>query len=84
LSPLLVTSNLANIWRFVFKKLCFNPTSRPADYNRDNLDVKRKQCCSVLQFLGAFAKFQKAAIGFAMSVRMEQQLDSQWTDFYEI
>jgi hypothetical protein len=38
-------------------------------YNRDNLGVKRKQNCSVLQFLGAFRKISKAAIGLAISVR---------------
>jgi len=38
-------------------------------------------------FLGALAKFRKATIRFVMyvrpSVRMEQ-LDFNWTDFYEI
>jgi hypothetical protein len=38
-------------------------------------------------FLDAFAKLQKATIGFVMSVcpsiRMEQ-LGSHWTDFHEI
>jgi len=35
------------------------------------------------QVLGAMAKLRKAAVGFAVSVRMEQ-LGSHWTDFHEI
>jgi hypothetical protein len=34
-------------------------------------------------FLGAFAKFGKATISFAMSVRLEQ-IGFHWTDFHEI
>jgi hypothetical protein len=34
------------------------------------------------QFLGPFAKLQKATISFFMSVRMEE-LGSHWTDFDE-
>jgi hypothetical protein len=42
------------------------------------------------QFLGAFAKLEKAIISFVMSVRpvrisvRMEQLDSNWSDFYEM
>jgi hypothetical protein len=68
---------------FFKTKLSFNSISRSANYNNDNLDTKRKQHCSSLQFLGTFPKFRKAAIGFAMTVRMEQ-LGTEWKDFHEI
>jgi hypothetical protein len=38
-------------------------------------------------FLGTFAKLRKATFSFVMSVRPSdrmEQLDSHWTDFYEI
>ena len=49
--------------------------------------VRRHTSCSVLQFSHAFAKLQKAAISFVMSVYPFvhiEKLGSHWADFNEI